>query len=82
MGFSHVVVGQRHHATHAVVNVVAVQANKKHHNSRNSCPENFKGQISLDGHAVAKLAVASPKANQAEDEKTNDPDKQDAANRE
>ena len=33
-------------------------------------------------HAVAKLAVASPKANQAEDEKTNDSDKQNAANRE
>ena len=74
--------GQRHHATHPVVNVVAVQTNKQHHNSRNSCPENFKWQVSFDGKAVAELAAASPKANQAEHEKANDSDKQNAANRE
>ena len=74
--------GQRHHATHAVVNVVAVQTNKQHHNSRNCCPENFEWQISLDGQAVAELPAASPKSNQAEDEKANDSDKQNAANRE
>ena len=54
----------------------------RHHNSRNSCPENFKWQVSFDGKAVAELAAASPKANQAEHEKANDSDKQNAADRE
>ena len=70
---------QRHHPAHAVVDVVAVEANEQHNNRRNCCPENLQGEIAFDGDSVAELTTSSTKTDQAVNKKPNDAHKQDCS---
>jgi hypothetical protein len=76
MGFAEMVVGERNHAPHAVVDVVAVEANEQDNDSGNSRPEDFKGKISLDGNAITNLTNATSESDQAEHQQSNNPDKE------
>ena len=60
------VVGKRNHPAHPVVDVVAVEADKKNNNSRNRSPEDLKRQIAFHGNAISQLPWTTPEANQAE----------------
>ena len=73
------VVRQRNHAAHAVVDVVAVQTDEQHNNRWNSGPENLEREIALDGDAITKLAAAPSESDQAEHQQANDANEQNDA---
>ena len=68
------------HATHAVINVVAVETNKEHNDCRYRCPEDFQGQVALNRKSIAELVVSSPESNEAEDQQTDDANEKNGAN--
>ena len=78
----HAVVVERRHAAHAVVDVVAVDADEQHHHGGDGCPEDFQRQVALDGNPVPLVAVDTAKAHQAVNNQPGDADQQDRANAE
>ena len=76
------VVVERHHAAHALVYIVAVNANEQHHDRRNGGPDNFQRQIAFDSDTVGQIAGASAESNQAEQHEADDSKKKNRTNAE
>ena len=70
------VVSQRHHSAHAIVDVVAVEANEQHNNSRDGSPENLQRKIAFDGDSITELIASATESDQAVDQKSDDAHKQ------
>ena len=73
---------QGHHASHALVDVVAVEPDKQNNDCRDRRPEHLQRQIAFQGDAIAELSRASSEAHQAEHNQPNDSDKKNRADAE
>jgi hypothetical protein len=80
MHASHMVMGQRNHASHPVVNVVAVEPYEENDDRRDSRPKNFKRKVALNGNSITDLIASSSKTNQAKDQETCDANEQNDSN--
>lgn len=68
------------HATHAVIDVVAVEANEQHHHGRDGRPDDLQGEIALNRRPIAEITGTAPKADHAVDQHPEDPEEQDRSN--
>ena len=64
----HAVVVERRHAAHALVDVVAVDADEQDHHRGDGGPENLQRQIALDCHTIAGVGRTAAKPHQAVDD--------------
>ena len=76
------VVIQGGHASHALIDVVAVNTNEQHHNGRHGGPKDLQRQIAFDRQAVTGVACQPPIADQAVDQQAHNAEEQAGANAE
>ena len=77
-----VTMAQRCHPSHALVNVVTEETNEQNHDRWNSSPEHFQWEVSLQGQAVSELTWATAETHQAENDQTNNAEKQNCSDAE
>jgi hypothetical protein len=60
--------GQRNHASHAVIDVVAVEPYEENDDGRDSRPKDFKRKVAFNGNSITDLIASSSKTNQAKNQ--------------
>ena len=76
------VIIQRCHASHPLVDVVAVDTYKQHHHRGDGGPDDLQGKVAFNGGSVGAVATATAEAHQAEDQHPHDSEEKNRADAE